>query len=914
MRCLYCGKELALFKRLRGGEFCSDAHRLRYQEEYTQLALNRLMQANAQKENENDSSDQDAVDNHAAEPETTATKRREKSIHEETPAAAAPVVPALVVPAPTVPAAANMTAQRIAVLEPEPARVSIPEPSVEPAVEEPAIEENGEVEHAAAAEEPAPAGMTSFLVECPAPETVDPPAPVGLEADLPPALPQVLPRLEYFQPDPGVLHLDSAGRIELSLFSAADFATPPRERGLELREFVRGVPQVAIHLKPAVDSGFESVREALEVTLDAHPPDSARSLWLPPEVDLTLHGAEEILLGDLARLDFAVTDWGQGADTQSEIETESAPPPEEPSKAPVLAGRIEAARVEPVAQEPAAGASLRPEPVHFEPVHIDPVFMARIAGQDLGQDISPDLGEDMAGEAIAENTFEAPPVPEEPAVEEPVAQQPAPVPATITKPLPVTLHGLAPVRGKPVQVFTSAVVRVGDLQVPRSTGLPLRPVMVLGASTKPASADQASPAAKTIPIPPKGEPRTEAKSRKAEVRVVPVQVKEPPKPEPVKSEPVKPVSVKPEPVKPASVAPAAPAALKPEPVKAAPAPAKPTETKPAEAKSAPVKSFEAKPTDSKQAEAKPAAPAKPAKSSPTFQPEAPKPKAPTEARSNVPEPAKTQTAPAAELPKQELPKQKPAPVEEAGKRLASPAASPSQELDTLGLPKLSFQQKETFWSNLPTAVRLGVIAAVLALVIAGIVLTSRGSGSNKPAVAAPAEPVMVEQPALANTAGWQQDWFADRAGAKQGRHVDILKGTLTQRDYRLMFEGQIEHGALGWVFRADNKSFYVEKIQVVTPGLHPVVALEHFAVINGVETPRVQVPLATEVHLDTLYKVRMDAIGDRFTTWVQDEKADQWTDGQLSVGGVGLYYDSGDSAKLRDTLNVIPLKLQESRK
>ena len=46
----YGGKELALFKRLRGGEFCSDAHRLRYQEEYTQLALNRLLQANSSKD------------------------------------------------------------------------------------------------------------------------------------------------------------------------------------------------------------------------------------------------------------------------------------------------------------------------------------------------------------------------------------------------------------------------------------------------------------------------------------------------------------------------------------------------------------------------------------------------------------------------------------------------------------------------------------------------------------------------------------------------------------------------------------------------------------------------------------------------------------------------------------------------
>ena len=46
MRCLYCGKELALLKRLTGGgEFCSDAHKQSYQEEYNRLGLSRLLQA-----------------------------------------------------------------------------------------------------------------------------------------------------------------------------------------------------------------------------------------------------------------------------------------------------------------------------------------------------------------------------------------------------------------------------------------------------------------------------------------------------------------------------------------------------------------------------------------------------------------------------------------------------------------------------------------------------------------------------------------------------------------------------------------------------------------------------------------------------------------------------------------------------
>jgi hypothetical protein len=46
MQCRYCGKELALLKRLTGGgEFCSEAHKQSYQDEYNKLALGRLLQA-----------------------------------------------------------------------------------------------------------------------------------------------------------------------------------------------------------------------------------------------------------------------------------------------------------------------------------------------------------------------------------------------------------------------------------------------------------------------------------------------------------------------------------------------------------------------------------------------------------------------------------------------------------------------------------------------------------------------------------------------------------------------------------------------------------------------------------------------------------------------------------------------------
>ena len=61
MRCLYCGKELALLKRLTGGgDFCSDAHKQSYQEEYNRLALSRLLQAQKKGQQTNNSSAQNA--------------------------------------------------------------------------------------------------------------------------------------------------------------------------------------------------------------------------------------------------------------------------------------------------------------------------------------------------------------------------------------------------------------------------------------------------------------------------------------------------------------------------------------------------------------------------------------------------------------------------------------------------------------------------------------------------------------------------------------------------------------------------------------------------------------------------------------------------------------------------------------
>ena len=177
---------------------------------------------------------------------------------------------------------------------------------------------------------------------------------------------------------------------------------------------------------------------------------------------------------------------------------------------------------------------------------------------------------------------------------------------------------------------------------------------------------------------------------------------------------------------------------------------------------------------------------------------------------------------------------------------------------------------------------------------------------------ATAGPRVVEAaPALSATeGGWITDWGAE-PGVRRQHEISVLRASTNLTDYRLEFEAQIDNKALGWIYRAkDPKNYYVNKLEIVKPGLEPTVALVRFAVINGEEQPRAQFPLALPVHIDTLYKIRFDAVGDRFTTYVQDQKVDEWTDDRIKMGGIGLYNERGELKSVKGGVNVVPLVIK----
>jgi hypothetical protein len=148
--------------------------------------------------------------------------------------------------------------------------------------------------------------------------------------------------------------------------------------------------------------------------------------------------------------------------------------------------------------------------------------------------------------------------------------------------------------------------------------------------------------------------------------------------------------------------------------------------------------------------------------------------------------------------------------------------------------------------------------------------------------------------------GWSRDWSYDAAGFLRPGKVGFLQQSMSLKDYRMEFMGQIERKSLGWAFRAkDESNYYVAKLTIARPGPLPLVDLVHYLVTNGTEGPKMSVTLPFSVQNDTLYQVEMNIRGDQFRASVNGHVVDSWTDGRLRAGGVGFVSGKGEAARVR---------------
>ncbi len=147
---------------------------------------------------------------------------------------------------------------------------------------------------------------------------------------------------------------------------------------------------------------------------------------------------------------------------------------------------------------------------------------------------------------------------------------------------------------------------------------------------------------------------------------------------------------------------------------------------------------------------------------------------------------------------------------------------------------------------------------------------------------------------------WQESWSYDAAGFVRPGALALYRPSMALADYELRFQGQIEKGGLSWVYRASGpEDFYAAKLKIIHSGPLPRAVLERWAVIGGKKDKPTRMPVPFTVRQDRLYVVQVDVRGADFTTSLDNQVIDFYTDDRLPAGGVGFFSDSGERARLR---------------
>ncbi len=147
--------------------------------------------------------------------------------------------------------------------------------------------------------------------------------------------------------------------------------------------------------------------------------------------------------------------------------------------------------------------------------------------------------------------------------------------------------------------------------------------------------------------------------------------------------------------------------------------------------------------------------------------------------------------------------------------------------------------------------------------------------------------------------GRPHDWTY-AGGFVQPHSLRLWKRSMTMADYTFEFQAQIEQKGLGWVYRAkDARNFYATKILITGPDPLPRAHIVRYTMLNGKESARVRLPLPAQIRIDMPWKVVVKAKGDHFSTLVNGQMVDSWTDRRLKTGGVGFFAERGEIATVR---------------
>jgi len=148
--------------------------------------------------------------------------------------------------------------------------------------------------------------------------------------------------------------------------------------------------------------------------------------------------------------------------------------------------------------------------------------------------------------------------------------------------------------------------------------------------------------------------------------------------------------------------------------------------------------------------------------------------------------------------------------------------------------------------------------------------------------------------------GWAGSWTYDATGFARPGRLALLAGSLPMADYRLEFLAQIEKKAIGWAYRAsDTRNYYAMKLVESKRGPNMVYSIVRYAVIDGHQRLKIELPLPMSASSKTMLRVRQEVRDAQFTTYLDGHLVDTWSDATLTRGGVGFFADPGEASYIR---------------
>jgi hypothetical protein len=146
---------------------------------------------------------------------------------------------------------------------------------------------------------------------------------------------------------------------------------------------------------------------------------------------------------------------------------------------------------------------------------------------------------------------------------------------------------------------------------------------------------------------------------------------------------------------------------------------------------------------------------------------------------------------------------------------------------------------------------------------------------------------------------WARSWFYDKSGVVRPGRMAIYQPSIPMEDYQLALTAAVERRSISWMVRATNlRNYIAARLNVMGTGANQRLTFERWTVKEGRVTRRQVLPLATTLGSATTARIRMEVTGNTFTTMLQDQVIDVFTDSSHPTGGVGLFSTDGDQPRI----------------